>query len=71
MNKKEKVMENIFLVRKYSNQKIEKPTILLQVTNPQAFIRAKEFEIDCRNNPGLEGKVMKHKHYIKKAISLI
>ncbi len=58
------------LIRKYSNQKIEKPTILLKVTNPNAYIKALEFENDCKENPELKNKVIQRKYWDKKFINL-
>ncbi len=63
-------VKELNLIRKYSNQKIEKPTILLKVTNPNAYIKALEFENDCKENPKLKNKVIQRKYWDKKFINL-
>ncbi len=61
----------LHLIRKYSNKKIEKATVLLSVTNPIAFNLAREFELDCINYPDLKSKVQQNKGFIRKSISLL
>lgn len=69
MNKND--LENLHLVRKYANQKIEKATVLLSILNPISFSKAKDFKEDCLKYPDLKNKVIRQKILNKKALSLI
>lgn len=65
MNSKE-----YYLIGKYSKEKIEKPTVLLKVTNPNAYIKALEFENDCKEYSELKNKVIQRKYSNNKFTNL-
>ncbi len=63
-------MNDLHKLKKYINYTPVKSSVLLKCTNPQAYIRAKEYEADRNSIPNFDNRLAELKRMNNKAINL-